>query len=175
MAYIGRDPVYGLFEKQTFAPNGVDVSFTLDYLVGSAGSILVVQGGSVKNPEVDYTIIDGGRKINFSTAPSSAFFVLYLGKQYLVPNYGKRFVVRSLSDNLTLTSADLPDILSLEPLTATRTVFIPIATEVAGYQLVIRNRSATVSIIINAGVNVVTILPNTNATIVSDSLNWFVV
>lgn len=175
MAYIGRDPIYGLFEKQTFAPNGVDVSFTLDYLIGSASSLLVVQGGSVKNPEVDYTIIEGGRKINFSTAPSSSFFVIYLGKQYLVPQYGKRFFVRSLSDNLTLNSSDLPDILSLEPLSATRTVFIPTASEVAGYHLIVRNRSSTISLIVNAGVNVATILPNTNITIVSDSLNWFVV
>lgn len=175
MAYIGRDPIYGLFEKQVFTPNGVDTSFILDYLVGSAGSVLVVQGGVVRNPDVDYIINDGGRTIVFSTAPSSSFYVLYLGKQFLVPSFGKRYIVRSLSDNLTIISADLPDILSLEPLAASRTVFIPVASAVAGYQLIIRNRSATNDIIVNAGANVVTVLPNTNATIVSDSLNWFTV
>lgn len=175
MAYIGRDPLYGLFEKQVFTPNGVDTSFDLDYLVGSASSLLVVQNGSIRNPEVDYIITNGGRTIQFSSAPTVNFYVVYLGKQYLVPTYGKRFIVRDLNDNLTVTQAELPDILSLNPIAAARTLFIPLAADVAGYQVVIRNRSSTQNIIVNAGTNIVTVLPNTQATIVSDSLSWFTI
>jgi hypothetical protein len=175
MAYIGRDPIYGLFEKQVFTPNGVDTSFDLDYFVGSASSILVVSSGEIRNPEVDYIVNNGGRTIDFTSAPTDDFYIVYLGKQYLVPNFGKRFIVRSLNENVTITQADLPDILSLEPIAASRTVFIPLAEDVAGYQVIIRNRSTTQNIVVNAGVNIVTVLPNTQTTIVSDSLSWFVV
>ncbi len=175
MAYIGRDPLYGLFEKQEVAPNGVDSSFDLDYFVGSASSLLVVQNGSIRNPEVDYSITNGGKTIQFSSAPNANFYIVYLGKQYLVPNFGKRFIVNDLNDNLTLNQAELPDIISLNPISAARTVFIPLASDVAGYQLVVRNRSTTQDLIVNAGTNIATVLPNTQVTIVSDSLSWFIV
>lgn len=175
MAYIGRDPLYGLFEKQVFASNGVNTSFELDYYVGAASSLLVVQNGSIKNPGVDYSVTNGGKTLQFVTAPSANFYVVYLGKQYLVPSFGKRFVVRDLNDNITITQAELPDILSLNPIAAARTVFIPLAADVAGYQVIVRNRSTTQNIIVNAGTNIATVLPNTQITIVSDSLSWFTI
>lgn len=175
MAYIGRDPLYGVFEKQVLAPNGVITSFNLDYLVGSASSLLVVDDGAILEPGVGYTITNGGRSIQFAAAPAGNVYLIYLGKQLLVPKYGRSFVVRDLSDNLTILAQDLPDILSVNPLTTTRTVFIPTASEVAGYQLIVRNRSSTVSVTINAGANIATISPNASVTVASDGLSWFTV
>ena len=175
MAYIGRDPLYGVFEKQVLAPNGVITSFTLDYLVGSATSLLVIDDGAILEPGVAYTITNGGRTIQFTTAPAGNVYLVYLGKQLLVPKYGRSFIVRDLSDNLTITAPELADILSLNPITTNRTVFIPAATEVAGYQVIVRNRGSTVSVIINAGANIVTVTPNSSATIASDGVSWFAV
>ena len=42
MAYIGRGPVTGSFEKQTFTADGSTTTFTLNYTVGSSSAILVV-------------------------------------------------------------------------------------------------------------------------------------
>jgi hypothetical protein len=174
MAYIGRDPLYGTFEKQVLVPNGTDTLFTLDYIAGSTTSLLVVSGGVVKNPDIDYILAEGGRKIQFVSAPSTSFYIIYLGKQYLVPSFSKTFTVRTLTGNLTIAAADITSILSLDPQAADRTVFIPIASELSGYELKIRNRSSTNNLIINAGTTVTTISPNSSKTIVSDSLSWFV-
>jgi hypothetical protein len=38
MAYIGRDPQYGAFDKQPITADGSTTTFTLDYTVGSAAS-----------------------------------------------------------------------------------------------------------------------------------------
>jgi hypothetical protein len=173
MAYIGRDPLYGVFEKQVLAPNGVLTSFDLDYLVGSTSSLLVVDDGAILEPGVAFTIVNGGRSIQFATAPAGNVYLIYLGKQLLVPRYGRTFIVRDLNDNLTVNVSELPDILSVNPITTTRTVFIPTAPELAGYQLIVRNRSSSVSVVINAGSTVATVSPNSAVTIASDGLNWF--
>jgi hypothetical protein len=175
MAYIGRDPLYGVFEKQVLAPNGVLTSFNLDYLVGSASSLLVIDDGAILEPGVAFTITNGGRSIQFASAPAGNVYLIYLGKQLLVPKYGRSFIVRDLTDNLTIDASDLPDILSVNPITTNRTVFIPTAVEMAGYQVIVRNRSSTVSVIINAGANITTVTPNSSATIASDGVSWFVV
>ena len=175
MAYIGRDPLYGVFEKQVLAPNGVLTSFTLDYLVGSATSLLVLDDGAIVEPGVGYTITNGGRTIQFTSAPAGNVYLIYLGKQLLVPKYGRSFIVRDLNDNLTILAEDLADILSLNPITTNRTVFIPTASEVAGYQIIVRNRSTTVSVIVNAGANIATVTAGTAVTIASDGVSWFIV
>ena len=51
MAYIGRDPQYGAFEKQALTADGSTTTFTLDYTVGSASSILVSVAGVHQEPE----------------------------------------------------------------------------------------------------------------------------
>ena len=173
MAYIGREPSYGLFEKQVLVPSGAETLFSLDFSVGASSSLLVVDGGSVKNPEVDYTIVEGGTKIQLSSPPTDAYIV-YLGKQLIYPQFGKVFLVRDLNENVTLQSSELADIVSVNPIAANRTLFIPIASAMAGYQFIARNRSETNSVIINAGETVTTIPPNQSITIVSDSVSWFV-
>ena len=54
MAYIGRKPEYGAFEKQSITADGSTTTFTLNYVVGSTSSILVSVAGVVQEPEVGY-------------------------------------------------------------------------------------------------------------------------
>ena len=89
MAYIGREPAYGAFNKQTITPNSSTTLFTLDYVVGSTASILVVDNGSVKIPDTDYTLASGGAQISFTVAPVTGHtvFVIYLGRLLDVAAY----------------------------------------------------------------------------------------
>jgi hypothetical protein len=81
MAYIGRQPSYGAFEKQSLTADSSTTTFTLTYVVGSSSSILVSVSGVVQEPEVGYTISGGGANIIFTEAPTSGdtIFVVYLG------------------------------------------------------------------------------------------------
>ena len=81
MAYIGRQPSYGAFEKQSLTADSSTTTFTLTYVVGSSSSILVSVAGVVQEPEVGYTISGGGSQIVFTAAPTSGdtIFVVFLG------------------------------------------------------------------------------------------------
>ena len=81
MAYIGRQPSYGAFEKQVLTADSSTTSFALNYTVGSTSSILVSVAGVVQEPEVAYNLTNGGTSIVFSGAPTSGdtVFVIYLG------------------------------------------------------------------------------------------------
>ena len=54
MAYLGRDISFGSFEKQTFATNGADTSFNLDFNSPREEALLVIKDGVVLKP-VSYT------------------------------------------------------------------------------------------------------------------------
>ena len=87
MPYLGREPIYGSFEKQVFATNNSDTSFLLDYPVGSAASILITKDGLVLTPDVDYTIANGGTEVSIAgaaLAPSVKLVAVYLSKQQSV-------------------------------------------------------------------------------------------
>ena len=81
MAYIGRQPSYGAFEKQDITPDGSTTTFSLTYTVGSSSSILVSVAGVVQEPEVGYTISGGGANIVFTAAPTTGdnVYVQFLG------------------------------------------------------------------------------------------------
>ena len=81
MAYIGKTPDYGTFEKQALTADGSTTTFTLNYTVGSSSSILVSVSGVVQEPESGYNIASGGTTIVFSEAPESGegVFVIFLG------------------------------------------------------------------------------------------------
>ena len=81
MAYLGRSPSYGAFEKQVLTADSSTTSFALNYTVGSTSSILVSVAGVVQEPEVAYNLTSGGTQIVFSGAPTSGdtVFVIYLG------------------------------------------------------------------------------------------------
>ena len=84
MAYIGRGPVTGSFEKQTLTADGSTVTYNLDYTVGSSSAILVSVSGVLQEPEVAYNLASGGSQITFTAAPESGetVFVVYLGIAY---------------------------------------------------------------------------------------------
>ena len=84
MAYIGRGPVTGSFEKQALTADGSTVTFNLNYTVGSSSAILVSVSGILQEPEVAYNIASGGSQITFTAAPETGetVFVVYLGIAY---------------------------------------------------------------------------------------------
>ena len=81
MAYIGRGPVTGSFEKQDLTADGSTTTFTLNYTVGSSSAILVSVSGVLQEPETAYNIASGGTTIVFSAAQETGedIFVIFLG------------------------------------------------------------------------------------------------
>jgi hypothetical protein len=81
MAYIGRSPAYGAFEKQTIIADSSTTTFALNFTVGSSSSVLVSVAGVIQEPEIGYSLSGGGANIIFSTAPTSGdtVFVVFLG------------------------------------------------------------------------------------------------
>ena len=90
MAYLGRSPEYGSYEKQAITPDGSTTTFTLDYTVGSSSSILVSVAGVHQEPEVAYNLGNGGTQIIFTAAPgaSDTVFVVFLGVALEVATLG---------------------------------------------------------------------------------------
>jgi len=81
MAYIGREPSYGAFEKQSITADSSTTTFSLDYTVGSSSSIMVSVAGVIQEPETGYSLSGGGTSIIFSAAPTTGetVFVVFLG------------------------------------------------------------------------------------------------
>ena len=81
MAYIGREPIYGKFERQSLTTDGSTTTFTLNYSIGSTASILVNVAGVVQEPGVAYTLGNGGTQIVFSAAPAATdnVYLVFLG------------------------------------------------------------------------------------------------
>ena len=84
MAYIGRPPEYGGYEKQDITTDGSTTTFALNYTVGSESSLFVSVAGIPQQPGVAYTLSGGGANIVFSAAPASTAttFVIFLGYAY---------------------------------------------------------------------------------------------
>jgi len=84
MAYLGREPQYGAFERQSITADGSTTTFTLDYTVASTSSILVYVSGVVQEPSSAYNLATGGTQIVFTEAPASGetVFLIYLGIAY---------------------------------------------------------------------------------------------
>ena len=81
MAYIGREPIHGAFEKQPLTADSSTTTFTLNYVVGSSSSILVSVAGVLQEPEVAYNIGSGGTTIVFTAATTTGdtCFIVFLG------------------------------------------------------------------------------------------------
>jgi len=88
--YIGRDNQYGVLDTQDLSSqsDGLETDFNLLYKVASASSILVVYSNNVLQPNVEFSVINSGTKISFTTAPVNGFglFIKYLGKEVTVPS-----------------------------------------------------------------------------------------
>ena len=109
MAYIGRDPQYGAFEKQALTADGSTTTFTLDYTVGSASSILVSVAGVHQEPETAYNLGSNGTTIVFTAAPASGdtVFVIFLGAALEVATVGSAVITaRTSHGNSGLQGAD---------------------------------------------------------------------
>tara|TARA_Y100001963_G_scaffold155844_1_gene247980 strand:+ start:1166 stop:1780 length:615 start_codon:yes stop_codon:yes gene_type:complete len=118
MAYIGREPLYGSFEKQAITANSSTTSFALDYVVGSSASLLVSVAGVVQEPEVAYNISGGGANIVFTAAPTTGdtVFVVFLGVAQDIGTLGTG-AITSQTDISTSTATD--DMLLLYDTSAT--------------------------------------------------------
>ena len=81
MAYIGRPPEYGGYEKQDITADGSTTTFVLNYSVGSESSLFVSVAGIPQQPGTAYTLSGGGANIVFSVAPASTatVFIIFLG------------------------------------------------------------------------------------------------
>ena len=99
MAYIGRDPQYGAFEKQALTADGSTTTFTLDYTVGSASSLLVSVAGVHQEPEVAYNLATNGTQITFTAAPASGdtVFVIFLGAALEIATVGSGVITSRTS------------------------------------------------------------------------------
>jgi len=109
MAYIGRQPAYGSFEKQSITADSSTTTFTLNFTVGSSSSIMVSVAGVFQEPEVAYNLSGGGTSLVFTAAPvdGDTVFVVFLGISY---DTGELFSSGSITSQTATTesaSADL--------------------------------------------------------------------
>ena len=97
--YIGRDPQYGAFEKQSITADGSTTTFSLDYTVGSSSSILVSVAGVHQEPETAYNLATNGTQITFTAAPASGdtVFVIFLGVALEVATIGSGVITSRTS------------------------------------------------------------------------------
>ena len=101
MAYLGREPNNGFYEKQSLTGDGSTTTFTLNFTVGSTSSILVQIDGVLQEPNVAYNLGSGGTQIVFSEAPLAAdtIFVIFLGLAFDTAVLGAgAFTVTELSE-----------------------------------------------------------------------------
>ena len=94
MAYIGRDPQYGAFEKQSITADGSTTTFSLDYTLGSVASLLVSVAGVHQEPVTAYNLGTNGTQIVFSTAPASGdtVFIIFLGAALDIATVGSAVI-----------------------------------------------------------------------------------
>jgi hypothetical protein len=112
MAFIGRSPIYGAYEVQSLTPDSSTVTFTLDYAVGSAASIMVFYGGVYQLPGTAYSVSGGGTSITFSEAPvtGTTLNIVYLGLQLTVARTaGQETTTQAFTGNGTTTAFTLTD------------------------------------------------------------------
>ena len=95
MAYLGREIQFGSFEKQTFATNGADTAFTLNFPAPREEALLVVKDGTVQKPGTAYTLSNGGVTINITggaLASSVDLYCVFLGKELTIQNVTDNFI-----------------------------------------------------------------------------------
>ncbi len=108
MAYIGREPSYGAFEKQTITADSSTTTFSLNYTVGSSSSILVSVAGVVQEPETGYNLSGGGTSIVFSAAPTTGetVFVIFLGIARDVGQFLNSGIITSQTEETSVADGD---------------------------------------------------------------------
>jgi len=81
MAYIGRTPHSGSYEKQLITGDSSTTTFSLDFTVGNNASLIVSTNGTILEPDVGYSLSGGGSSIVFSSAPQTGHrtYIVFLG------------------------------------------------------------------------------------------------
>ena len=107
MAYIGRAPSAGSFEKQALTADSSTTTFTLDYTVGSSSSLLVSVAGVHQEPESAYNLATNGTQITFTAAPTTGdtVFIIFLGVAMEVATIGSG-VITSRTELATIAADD---------------------------------------------------------------------
>src|SRR6056300_1279519 len=108
MAYIGRSPQAGSYEKQSLTADSSTTTFTLNYTVGSSSSIFVSVAGVPQEPEVAYNIGNGGTQIIFTAAPTTGdtIFIIFLGVALDVATLGSNAITGQTDLTTGLQGAD---------------------------------------------------------------------
>jgi len=107
MAYIGRTPDSGSYEKQSITGDSSTTTFSLNFTVGTSSALIVSTNGTVLEPEVGYSLSGGGSSIVFSSAPSTghATYVVFLGIARDVDHISSDGIITSRTE-LAETRAD---------------------------------------------------------------------
>jgi len=107
MAYLGLQPLYGAYEKQSLTADSTTTTFTLNYTVGSSSSILVSVAGVHQEPEVAYNLTSGGTQIVFTAAPTTGdtVFIVFLGVAFTTATLGTG-AITGLTEKTTPASND---------------------------------------------------------------------
>ena len=129
MAYLGREISFGSFEKQTFATNGADTSFTLNFPAPREEALLLVKDGVVQKPGTAYTLSNGGVTINIAggaLANSVDLYCVYLGKELTIQNVTDNSVTHNKLTTPIRQSVktDFTVISSTQTIVATRHYFV---------------------------------------------------
>ena len=184
MAYIGREPAYGSFEKQALTADSSTTTFNLNYTVGSSSSILVSVAGVHQEPEVAYNLASGGTQIVFTAAPTTGdtVFIIFLGIAY---DAGELLSTGTITNKTELAEQAADDDLLLIYDTSTTSLKkiqkSNIATTLTYSTGTDTGDGSTAAFTINSGrsvndvlviVNGVTLVPTTDYTISSTTLTF---
>ena len=107
MAYIGKPPASGAYEKQTITADSSTTTFSLDFTIGSSSSLIVSIAGVVQEPETAYSLAGGGTQIVFASAPTTGdtVYVIFLGIARDVDNIASTGIITNKTE-LAETAAD---------------------------------------------------------------------
>ena len=181
MAYIGRTPAYGTFERQSLTPDGSTTTFSLNFTVGSSASILVNVAGVVQEPESAYNIASGGTQIVFTAAPASgdAVYLIFLG---LVSDNTSLLSTTSITGQTDLSeAANDADTLLIHDASASglREITVPnlLANKIAASKYNTRNATgdgSTAAFTVTSGVNVDSVLVTENGVLQKPTTDYTV-
>ena len=85
--YIGKEPAYGVFNKQAETGDGSTTAISLNYTTADATQLIVSVGGVLQEPRIAYTINAAGNVLTFTEAPpnASSIWIVWLGRQLTGP------------------------------------------------------------------------------------------
>ena len=130
MAYIGRSPDYGIFERQTLTLDGVNDTYSLGWPVASENQLLVVLGGVVQKPGSAFTVVNTGNSIKFSEVPGSTLdcYIIFLGQTVAAATMSTGTITADMIASGAVTAAKLgtvyaANITGLGPFATTSTLY----------------------------------------------------